>query len=335
MEKEKQFVETLKDGTKVASVFMVSKKEVRQKKDGSNFLMVVLTDKTGSINGVMWDNVDKYSDKFEIDDLVNASGSVKLYDARPQLTIFSIEKTEQEANLTDFLPAAEGDVEQLWEDFENYLGQISDPFLSKLCDTIFSEKSFSDNFKISPAAMALHHNYIGGLLEHTISVIKNCIFFADLYNADKNLLITGAALHDIGKVVELNYSRSFSYSDEGRFIGHLAIADSLICGIIRDIDDFPKETEMMLRHLMLSHHGELEWGSPKRPKTLEALILHHADNLDAKVGMFKQASKKHGEDGWTDSRNPFKRSLYAKKHGEVENNESKEAGSGDQERLWE
>jgi 3'-5' exoribonuclease len=315
---EKQFVDSLKEGASVSNIFIVKQKDIRKKKDGSDFLSVVLSDKTGSIPGVLWDDVESYSKKFQADDLVKVSGSVRSFDSRLQLTMTSIEKWEEQFNLDDFLPSGEKDIEVLWRQFLELTSEVKNTHLAKLLKNIFTDPDFIKNFKQSPAAMALHHNYLGGLLEHTVTVIKYCKEMAKEYGADEDMLVTGAALHDIGKTEELTIANSFAYSDEGRLIGHLAIADSIISGKIKEIDSFPKEIEILLRHLILSHHGELEWGSPKRPKTVEALILHHMDNMDAKVNMFAQEAKKIKETGWTNNKNPFRRSLFVNKKEDIQ-----------------
>lgn len=313
---DKQFVQDLTESEKVSSPFAVQKKEIRQRKDGRNFISLLLADKTGSIPAVMWDNVELYVNNFNENDIVNIVGTVSKYDSKRQVTVNTIGNCEKEQiNINDFIPQGNFDIEELWKRFRNLLNTVNDKHLKILIEKIFDDEAFADKFKKAPAAIILHHGYIGGLLEHTLSITSLCSELAEKYNANRDILVTAAALHDIGKVEELNVANRISYSDEGRFIGHLAIADSLIKEKISSIDDFPHELEMFIRHCILSHHGELEWGSAKRPKTIEALILHHADNLDAKITAYRQAVEKYkgsAKNGarWTDSRNIFGRNLF-------------------------
>lgn len=309
--KEKVYVNELTEGQRIQTYFHVKNKDPRTKKDGGKFISVLLSDKTGVVAGVLWDNVDTLDKLFDKDNIVEVKGQVQSYGSQLQLNISSIARIEGEFDASHFLPVYAGDLGLLRNDLERLINKIEDKDYKKLIDTILTPE-FLDKLEKAPAAVNMHHGYLGGLLEHTVAVAKFAEFTANFYMANKDLLITAALLHDVGKIEELSVGNSISYSEEGRMLGHLSIADHLIASSIDKIKNFPQEKALQLRHALLSHHGELEWGSPKRPKTLEALILHHIDNLDAKIGMFNKAiSALNGEKGWTDGRNPFKRGLYS------------------------
>jgi len=192
--------------------------------------------------------------------------------------------------------------------------EVSDPHLRALLSAFLDDPDFMRRFTAAPAAKNYHHPYLGGLLEHTATTVRICRMLCELYpDVDRDLLVTAAALHDIGKIEELDYERAIDYTDAGRFLGHLLLSDEMIRDRLSGLPGFPADLAMRLRHAVLSHHGELEWGSPKRPKTLEAVVLHHVDNLDAKVNSFREIVSRAGESDspWTDMRNLFKRPLYA------------------------
>lgn len=308
---EKIYVDQLADGQKIETLFHVKYKDTKTAKNGAKFISVVLSDKTGAVNGVVWDNVDRLEKLFAKEDIVEVKGLVGSYGSQLQLKITDIKKTDADFDASHFLPAFTGDIGKLKGELQSLINKIEDKDYKKVIDTIFTPE-FIGKFENAPAAVNMHHGYLGGLLEHTVTMAKFAEYAAGVYKANKDLLLTAALLHDVGKIEELSVGTSISYSEEGRMLGHLSIADHLVAAAIDKIEDFPGDKALQLRHALLSHHGELEWGSPKRPKTMEALILHHLDNLDAKMGMFNKAvSSLNGERGWTDGRNPFGRSLYS------------------------
>lgn len=309
--KEKFYINELAEGQKIDTCFLVKNKESRTKRDGGKFISLALADKTGVIPAMIWDNVETLNGLFEKDNIVDLKGSVQKYGSQLQITVSHISKIEGEYDLEHFLPVYQGDINQLKAELLGLINGIKDPDYGRLINSIFTSELISKLEK-APAAVNMHHGYLGGLLEHTVAVAKLAEHTGKFYSANKDLLVTAALLHDVGKIEELSVGGSISYSEEGRLLGHLAIADHFVASCIEKVKNFPKEKALLLRHALLSHHGELEWGSPKRPKTMEALILHHIDNLDAKIGMFnKVVASLNGEQGWTDGRNPFKRSLYS------------------------
>ena len=221
---------------------------------------------------------------------------------------------EEEYNLSDFLETTSKDVNKLSDRFFEYIDNIKDVYMKKLLLNVFEDKEFFTLFAQAPAAKTWHHNYIGGLLEHTISVTSICEFVSHLYSVNKDLLITGAILHDIGKVAEYNVRPTIEFTVEGRLVGHIPLGDKILCEKAAEIDNFPKETLMKLRHLILSHHGEYEKASARLPQTLEAIILHHADNLDAQtVGVIQLVKGIKSEDAiWSEFDKLNSRYYYVK-----------------------
>jgi 3'-5' exoribonuclease len=283
---EKIFVKDLEANTVVATFFLIRHKEVKQKKTGEPYLMMTLGDKTGSVTAIMWNNFLDHHHTFERDDFVKIKGEVALYNNRIQLVLHKIRRAEEgEVALDDYLPSSRQDPELMYNRLKQIIEELTNPSLKKLLNDIFSDSEIEERFKKAPAAKALHHVYLGGLLEHTLSVVDLCSLVADYYkNVHKELLIAGALLHDIGKIYELTYERSFDYSDEGRLYGHIIIEFRMVQQAIAKIEGFPEELERQLLHMLLSHHGTYEYGSPRRPKTPEALLLHYLDDMDAKYG---------------------------------------------------
>jgi len=269
----------------VESIFLVKQKSISFTKAGNPYLNLTLIDKTGEVNGKVWEQAESLAKLFQKDDFIRIKSTAVTYQNSLQLNISSITLlSPSEIDITDFLPQAKNDIEQTFVNLKTIIEEVRNPHLKKLLDLFIADDQFVRLFKISPAAKKLHHVYLGGLLEHTLSVsgliLKICKHYEGL-NAD--LLLTGGILHDIGKIHELTYSRSFDYSDSGRLIGHITLGVEMINEKIRSVPDFPQELSIELKHLIISHHGEYQYGSPKRPKTLEALILYYLDDLDAKV----------------------------------------------------
>jgi 3'-5' exoribonuclease len=230
----------------------------------------------------------------------------------------SISKTNQEdIKLEDYLPSTEKDVNEMFSKLKQIAASIKQPYLLKLLNLFFSDKDFCRDFCSAPAAVQYHHAFLGGVLEHTLSVAKLGEKIAPLYpDLNKDLLICGIILHDIGKISELCYEKNFQYSDEGQLIGHLISGVLMVEEKAKQIDGFPKTLLDLLRHLILSHHGEYEWGSPKLPMTVEALALHYLDNIDAKIHAFNKAitNDKDPSNNWTGYNKMFDRRLFKKSH---------------------
>ncbi|MCF7912346.1 MAG: HD domain-containing protein [Candidatus Cloacimonetes bacterium] len=267
----------------IETCFLVTDKELRESKNG-NYLRLRLADTTGNVMGNVWNNAISIAEKFESGDIVKIKGTVISYRDQLQVTVQKARKVQdEEIDLTDFIIATDKDVHKLTERLFELLDSVSSEPLKELLKSIFEDKEFLAKFAQAPAAKSWHHNYLGGLLEHTIAVANLCEFAAHSYNVDRDLLLTGALIHDLGKVQEYTAPPAINFTDAGRLIGHIIIADQIICEKAATINNFPAELLMKLRHLVLSHHGEFEKGSARLPQILEAVILHHSDNLDAQA----------------------------------------------------
>jgi len=319
---EKIFVKDLEVNRVVASSFMVTYKEVRQKKDGDYFLSLTLSDRTGNLLAIMWDSFQEIVDSLEVNDFVKVKGSVNIYNNRLQMIIHRIRKLSgEEVNPADYLPSSEEDPEEMFQRLREVISSIKNPYLRRLLEQIFSNDEIARKFKLAPAAKGLHHIYLGGLLEHTLSVVDLCQMVCQHYEGlNHDLLIAGALLHDLGKIDELSYSRSFNYTDEGRLLGHILMEYQLVDKEVDKIEGFPPELRLQLLHLLASHHGTYEFGSPKRPKTLEALVLHYLDDMDAKLESMQQSISGHPtlQGNWSPFNKILERYIYRKKVEEEE-----------------
>ncbi|HNX00957.1 MAG TPA: HD domain-containing protein [Candidatus Cloacimonadota bacterium] len=267
----------------IISYFLVSEKELREgAKDF--FIRMKLTDKTGNVAANLWNNAKTENEKFKEGDVVKVKAMVILYKNQVQLTVQQIRLAESvEFDMADILPVTKKDVNQLADKLFSYIENITDSNIRALLKQFFDDKEFFTIFATSPAAKSWHHNFISGLLEHTVSVADICEFACTKYPLNKDILIAGALLHDIGKVYEYNQKSNIDFTDIGRLIGHLAIGDQMVFDAASKINNFPSVTLMKIRHLILSHHGEYEKASVRLPQTLEAIVLHFADNLDAQT----------------------------------------------------
>ncbi|MCK5186907.1 MAG: HD domain-containing protein, partial [Deltaproteobacteria bacterium] len=282
---EKVFVKEINENDKVESIFLVKQKSISYTKAGNPYLNLTLIDKTGEVNGKVWEQAEKLAKLFQKDDFVKIKSTAVTYQNSLQLNISSIiPLSPSEIDITNFLPQAKNDIEQTFLKLKAIIEEVSNAHLKKLLDLFIADDQLIRLFKLAPAAKKMHHVYLGGLLEHTLSLSNLILQISKHYEGlNVDLLLTGGILHDIGKIHELTYSRSFDYSDSGRLIGHITLGVEMINEKIRLIPDFPQELAVELRHLIISHHGEYQYGSPKRPKTLEAFILYYLDDLDAKV----------------------------------------------------
>jgi 3'-5' exoribonuclease len=282
---KKLFVNEIKENDKVESIFLVKQKSISFTKAGNPYLNLTMIDKTGEVNGKVWEQAEKLAKLFQKDDFVKIKSTAVTYQNSLQLNISSIiPLSPSEIDITNFLPQAKNDIEQTFLKLKAIIEEVSNAHLKKLLDLFIADDQLIRLFKIAPAAKKMHHVYLGGLLEHTLSLSNLILQISKHYEGlNVDLLLTGGILHDIGKIHELTYSRSFDYSDSGRLIGHITLGVEMINEKIRLIPDFPQELAVELRHLIISHHGEYQYGSPKRPKTLEAFILYYLDDLDAKV----------------------------------------------------
>jgi len=310
----KVFINEIRENGLIESIFLVKDKSMGLTRDGNSYLSLRLMDRTGEIKGRVWENAESSAKLFEKDDFVKVKSRVVNYQGTLQLNITGIIRcSESEVNLKDFLPESKRNVGEICDELKKVIEQIKDPHLKRLLDLFFTDEDLMGRFKKAPAAKGLHHCYLGGLIEHTHSVVKLIQDVTKQYRGiNYDLLIAGGVLHDIGKVHELSYSRSFDYTDKGRLLGHIVLGVEMVDEKIRQIHGFPEELCMLLKHLIISHHGEYEYGSPKRPKTIEALILYYLDDLDAKVESVQSfIEKDKGENKkWTAFHRLFDRFIF-------------------------
>ena len=312
---KKTFVCEFQENEAVDNIFLVKNKILSMGKTGKSYLSVSLMDKTGDIEGKVWDDAEKFSQKFEIDDFVRVKGRVVSYLGKLQLKINNVTAiNDGEVQVADFLPTADRDLEEMFSDLLSIVESIKDRYVKELMIRLMEDPVLSLALKQAPAAKGMHHVYLGGLLEHILSLCSLidtvCAHYGNKVNRD--LLIAGAILHDIGKTRELSYKRAFGYTDEGRLLGHITIGVEIVEDKVRQIENFPRELSVLLKHMILSHHGEYEYGSPKRPKTLEATILSYLDDLDAKVNSIQSMIDVDSNNGsnWTGYHRLYERHIY-------------------------
>ena len=312
---KKTFVCDIGENEAVDTIFLVKNKTLSMGKTGKSYLSVTLMDKTGDIDGKVWDDAEKLSKKFEIDDFTRVRGRVVSYMGKLQLKINNITAIDDgEVQIADFLPTANRDLEEMFSDLLGIIESIKDRYVKELMISLVEDPVLSLALKQAPAAKGMHHVYLGGLLEHILSLCSLidmvCAHYGNKINRD--ILIAGAILHDIGKTRELSFKRAFGYTDVGRLLGHITIGVEIVEDKARQIENFPPELSILLKHIILSHHGEYEYGSPKRPKTLEATILSYLDDLDAKVNSIQtmiDADLNNGSN-WTGYHRLYERYIY-------------------------
>lgn len=283
------YITDLKAGTSVNTTFMVRAKERKTARNGSAYLDLEFQDSTGTVKAKLWD-CDKSTVAFEADDVVRISGSVEVFQGNLQLSLRKIEKCrEADINLADYLPHSTQDPEQLFEGLMARIKQMPQGPLQTLLLSIFNDSEISRKYKVAPAAMSFHHAFIGGLIEHVSSLVRLGDRVCDHYPfLDRALILAGLLLHDLGKIEELNFSRAFSYSTRGQLIGHISMGTEMVRDKVRQIPNFPPELWDRLQHIILSHHGKLEFGSPKEPMFMEALAVNYMDDLDSKLEAMRE-----------------------------------------------
>jgi len=279
------YVGELEPNQTITTSFLVHVKEIRQSKKGEVYLSLMLGDRTGDLDARMFDNVTDVIDAFERDDFVKVKGLVQVFHNRHQLTIHKLRRMdESEVDFADYFPASKRDPDAMWRELMGIVDGLGNPHLKGLLHAVFADEDIAHRYRRAPAAKQIHHAFLGGLIEHVLSVCAMAKLAAVHYaNIDADLLLAGVILHDLGKIYELNYERGFSYSDEGQLIGHIAIAARILGDKVRGLHDFPPKLRTLVEHMILSHHGKLEFGSPKVPHFPEALLLHYLDDMDSKM----------------------------------------------------
>jgi len=297
-------------------VALVQHKDTRQKKSGEPYLSLVLGDRTGDVEAKMWDNVAEVLNTFQRDDFLKVRGLLQVYQNRLQFTVHKLQKQPNESvDFTDFFPASARNPEEMFAELQGLIGAICNNDLRALLNAFMADPEIARRLKVAPAAKNIHHAFLGGLLEHVLSLCSLAKLTAPHYrDIDLDLLLTGAILHDIGKLDELTYERSFGYSNDGQLLGHIFIGLRMIDEKVRSLPDFPCQLRKLIEHMVISHHGELEYGSPKLPAFPEALLLHLLDNLDSKMECMRSFLErdKHVDGCWTGYNTPLERSVLKK-----------------------
>ena len=269
----------------ITALFVVASKQVKPKKSGEPYLALTLCDRTGTIEAKMWDGVPEAMHTFDQDDFIKVRGLINKYNNRFQLTIHKLRKCEEsEVDFADYLPATKKNVDELWAKVAAYVDSFQNAHLKALIKAFMADPEIEKAYKCAPAAKTLHHAFIGGLLDHVVSLMNSCDLILRNYpHLNRDLVLTGVFLHDIGKIHELTYARSFSYTTEGQLLGHMIIELEMLHKKLLGLPDFPAELKTLVEHLIISHHGQYEFGSPKLPMFPEALLLHYMDDLDSKI----------------------------------------------------
>ena len=307
------FVAELQDGQMVASFFLVREKEVRTSANtGKSWLHLALADRTGTIEAKMWENFTELERTFDRDDIVRVRGRVKPYRGELELHIDQIiVAVETDYVLDDFLPHTKQDVQQLYVQLREEISAVRNPWLHRLLVSFVEDPELAPKLKRAPAAMTMHHAYLGGLLEHIISLCGLAKRVTQHYpEVDGELLLTGIVLHDIGKTEELCYQRAINYTTEGQLLGHIVMGMGMVQRRIAAIPDFPRPLAVLVEHLIVSHHGSYEFGSPKLPVVREAVLLNHLDDLDSKMAAIGETlSRTQAEELWTERNAALRRNL--------------------------
>jgi 3'-5' exoribonuclease len=315
----RRYVEQLRDGDDLEDVYLVADKQLRVNRNGNSYLSIELRDRTGGINARLWNAGDLTAREFNIGDFLHTVGKVQLFQGSLQVILNTIERVEaQKVELGDFLPHTEHSIPKLMEKLKTYLMRLNSPHLRALAEVYFMDEDFMRGFTTCPAGVKLHHAYVGGLLEHVVSMMDAADRLVPLYpGTDRDLVLMGVFLHDSGKIRELTYNRAFGYSDEGQLVGHMNIGVELLEGMAAKVPDLtgesmPREIMLRLKHMILSHHGTLEWGSPKVPMTPEAMLLHCIDMMDTRMHQLAREVRedRNNPTAWTPYNHNLGRRFY-------------------------
>ena len=285
-----KYISSLREGERINEIYLCKSKQTAMTKAGKPYDNVILQDKTGTLDAKIWDTGSVGIEEFDAMDYVAITGDITSFQGNLQCSIKRARKvSEGEYDPADYLPVSKKDIEEMYKELMALIQSVKNPYLGKLLHMSFATEEFAQRFKFHSAAKSVHHGFVGGLLEHSLSVAKNCDFFAGNYPVlNRDLLITAAIFHDVGKLRELSVFPENDYTDAGQLLGHIVIGSEWISDAIKKIDGFPVVLANELKHCILSHHGELEFGSPKKPALIEAVALSLADNIDAKMETFTE-----------------------------------------------
>jgi 3'-5' exoribonuclease len=296
------FVTDLLSDQTITSFFLVHEKEVRNTREGRAYLRLELGDRSGTIEARMWDQFELLAKSVNRDDFVKVQARVEIYKNRPQLSVLQLRIARpEEIDIADYLPQTAGDVEKMWTELLMNAESINNPWLKTLVLQIICDPHVTECYKRAPAAKVMHHAYLGGLLEHVVSLCKASKLVAAHYpELSLDLLLTASILHDVGKLEELCYERAIGYTTEGQLLGHIVMELETVSRAIDQIEGFPPPLKTVVQHLLISHHGQYEFGSPKLPMIREALVFHYLDDLDSKLSAARIAlASPSGDDEWS------------------------------------
>ena len=296
-----KYIKEYREGDRVSDVYLCKHKQSAVTENGKQYENVILQDKTGTIDAKIWDPNSAGIDEFDALDYIGVYGDVTSFNGALQVNIKRVRKCQEgEYNPADYLPMSPYDIEEMYRELLYYVDGIENQYLKTLLELFFvKDEAFVKAFKRSSAAKTVHHGFVGGLLQHTLSVAKLCAFYCERYERlNKDLLIAAALCHDIGKIKELSFFPENDYTDEGQFLGHIVMGTEMVGEKIRQIPNFPSIIESELKHCILAHHGEYEFGSPKKPAIMEAVALNFADNTDAKMQTFTEMLEGNTNTGW-------------------------------------
>lgn len=309
----KRFVSDLSAGSAIDEVFLLIERNMAHKKDGNSFLTVTLADRTGQIKGVVWDQVERLAAAAAEGDFVHVRAQVGEYRGGLQLVVKDMAQVPaDQVDAGDFLAVTTRDVTKMFGRLREMTQRMQTLHLKALFEAFWADESFVAAYTRAPAAKRMHHAYIGGLLEHTLSMAVLAETIAGHYSGvDRDLLLAGVILHDVGKTRELEYTRRIDYTDEGRLLSHIVIGLSMLDERLKQVPDFPEGQARLLKHMIVSHHGERAFGSPEPPKTVEAVLLNYIDEMDSRVNSIREYVAKDTSDGsWTPYHRLLERHFY-------------------------
>ena len=296
-----RYIDGFREGMHISDVYLCKSKQIALTKNGKEYGNLVLQDKTGTVDAKLWDLGSPGVGNFEALDYVYIDADVTMFMGAKQLNVKRIRKADEGEYIpADYLPVSLKDVKQMYSELLALIASVKNPYLRKLLESYFGDPDFAKAFQFHSAAKSVHHGFVGGLLEHTLSVTKMCDYFAAAYPMlNRDLLLTAAMFHDIGKTKELSVFPENDYTDDGQLLGHIIIGTEMVSERMRTIEGFPPKLATELKHCILAHHGELEYGSPKKPALLEAMALNFADNADAKMETMIEVLRGAGDNqGW-------------------------------------
>jgi 3'-5' exoribonuclease len=329
---KQSFVSDLNSEQNLTTFLLVCEKEIRSTKEGKPYLRLELGDRSGTIEARMWDQIEAVTREVEREDIVKIQGRVEIYRGKPQLSVQQMRKAKpEEIDLVDFLPSTKEDVEKLYKQLLSEADSIKNPWLKKLNLEILNDPKIFTRYKRAPAAKVMHHAYLGGLLEHVVGLCGLAHQIAEHYpELDLDLLLTAAILHDVGKLDELCYDRAIGYTTEGQLLGHIVMEIETVARAIEKIEGFPAALKTVVQHLLISHHGQYEFGSPKLPMIREALVFHYMDDLDSKLAAARAAlATESGDEEWSAYSGALQRKFLKLGHFlKDRNTASEKAGKG-------